>query len=428
MELRYAHHPDAPAGSPPQAVRAGDLVFTGANVAAHPVSGVPEEAELIPGYPWHGSSVEKQLTYVYRELDACLTSLGSSLRHMTKINSYHLNPSEIDMALRVRKEWFDVGDPPPSTLVLVPELPVHGPTVAIDSINVSADSDLPYAPIRFRNVPVLPHVAATGWAPFAQAVRGGGFVFTRGTTAMTPSGPARETMPDPTFPYTHHQIRFQTRYVLEYLQAILGDAGCSFDDVVRAEVHLRDMADLATMDTVWSDYFPSPFPARVVVPTTLAIPSIIIEIELIATDPTGPYRKELVMAEGAPTRIGPESQAIKAGPYLFLSGLLATDYATGVAPGARVDPAFPFHQSPIRKQVDHIQGVAEAICAAGGTALENLVRRRAHFTDLGLMAEAEHLWQQRLPEALPPTTTFRVDGHLPVPECLVQYDLIAAIR
>src|SRR5690606_32752310 len=111
-----------------------------------------------------------------------------------------------------------------------------------------------------------------------------------------------------------------------------------------AEIYVTDMSIIAAIDEVWAEYFRGDPPARVVVPLPLAISDMVIETELIAIDPKGPHRKQVIRAPGVPAPLSPESQAVKAGPYLFFSGMMATDYKNGVAPEARVDANFPFHR------------------------------------------------------------------------------------
>jgi enamine deaminase RidA (YjgF/YER057c/UK114 family) len=198
--------------------------------------------------------------------------------------------------------------------------------------------------------------------------------------------------------------------------------------VVRGEIHLSDIRHLATLNRVWERFFPKDPPARIVVPLPLARPDImLVEIELVALDPHGPYRKATVSTGEAPRPLGPEPQAVKAGPYVFLSTQMATDYRQGVPPEARPDPHFPFHASGIGRQAEYIFRNVDAICRAAGTSAKNLLRRRAVHTDLGELAEAEEVWGEKLGDRMPPTTAFRVQGPLAVPGCTVQYDLIAGI-
>ena len=426
-ELKYVRHPEAPAGVPPIAVRAGDLVFIGGQMAAHPVQGVPPETLLLPGMPWHGSLIEKQLRYIYGNLSERLKEVGTSLKHIVKINSFHTVGEDADMALRARREWFDHETPPPSTLVLADELSVRGARVMIDMINVAEDADLPLTPIAISKSPPIAQVKAIGWAVYSQVLKGGGFIFTRGTAPHNQNGPLPETLPNYPFPYNFDQVQFQLRYELERLKDLLADAGCTLKDVVRAEIHMPDMTNIAAIDEVWNEYFPEDPPARVIIPVPLVIPPMIIETGLIAVDPNGPYKKEVIKLKDVPTSRSPESQAVKAGPLLFFSGQMATDYKSGLAPEALPDPDFPYHSSPARLQAEYVFKNVEALCKAAGTSIENLVKRRVYHTDLRDMPKAEAVWQAGLKDRLPPTSVLRTCGPLPVPACTVQYDLIAWI-
>jgi enamine deaminase RidA (YjgF/YER057c/UK114 family) len=144
-------------------------------------------------------------------------------------------------------------------------------------------------------------------------------------------------------------------------------------------------------------------------------------------DPNGPYRKETVSTSNAPDPLGCQPQAVKAGPFLFLSAQMATDYKNGLAPEARADANFPYYGSSIKKQVEYILKNVEAICQAAGTSAENLVRRRAIHSDLNELAEAEEVWREALGDRLPPTTIFATTEQPVVPGCTVEYDLIAFI-
>ncbi len=424
-KLKYLRYPNAAADAPPVAVRAGDLIFVGGQMAVHPETGVPAETQLHKGMPFHGSLIEKQLRYLYGNLADWLPELGTSLKHIMKINSFHLHGEDVDMALRVRREWFDRDAPPPSTLVFTPELAARDARVLIDLINVAEDAALPMTPVTLTKSPPIAQVKSIGWSVFSQVIKGGGFIFTRGTTAHNQDGPLPETLPDRPFPYAEDQVQFQLRYELDRMKDLLEDAGGSLSDVVRAELHMTDMTDIAVVDEVWAEYFPEDPPARVIIPVPLVVLPMRIESEVIAVDPKGPYRKKVIRMNNAPQRLGPESQAVKAGPYVFLSGQMATDFENGLAPDAQGDPGFPFHTSPARLQAEYVIKTVEALCEVAGTSIENLVKRRIHHVDMNEIPRAEAAWNERLVGHLPPTSVFGTSGPLPVPDCTIQYDLIA---
>jgi enamine deaminase RidA (YjgF/YER057c/UK114 family) len=423
--LQYVHHPDAPDGAAPLAVRAGDLVFVGGQMPVHPKHGLMPETMLSPGMPYHGSVIEKQLKYLYTNLDERLAQLGTSLKQIVKINSFHMHAEDADMALRVRRDWFDKETPPPSTLVFASELTARGARVLIDMINVCDDAALPKTSVALSKSPPIAQVKSIGWAVYSQVVKAGGLVFTRGTAPHNQDGPLPETLPDYPFPYDFEQVKFQLRYELERLKDLLADAGCSLKDVVRGEIHMPDMSNLAAVDEVWAEYFPVDPPARVILPLELVIPPMIIETGLIAVDPKGPLKKEVVKAKGLPASPSPESRAVKAGPYVFFSGLMATDYKNGLAAEARINPNLPYHKSSAALQAEYILKEVDALCAAAGTTPENIVKRRVLLSDLRDAPATEAVWRAHLKGKLPPTSILRTAGPFPVPECTVQYDLIA---
>ena len=289
-----------------------------------------------------------------------------------------MDPSEVDMALRVRKDWFDPDSAPPSSLLLVAELPVHGATVSLDMTTLRADASLDREKVEIKRVQPIGQVAAIGWSVYSQAMRGGGFIYTRGTTATGPRGPIDEIVPHSELAYRHNPIRFQTEYVLEYLRNLLSDAGCSFEDVVRAEIYLDRLEDYAVFDEVWQTYFPVDPPARVVIRSPMVVPHAIVEIELVAIDPRGSFRKETIHTDEAPSPLGAEPQAVRGWSIPVPVHQMASDYRQGLAPEARPDPNFPFHSSTIQLQTAYILKNVESICRAAGTSVSQPGQAKGH--------------------------------------------------
>ncbi len=430
MGIQYYRQPEVPPAYPPLAARAGDFVFYGGGIAAHPLRGMPPELRARRGFPHHGSDVDRQLRYVYDTMSQTLEDAGSSIKQIMKINAFHTDPAGIDAAIKLRREYLNLDNPPPSTLVLVPATPVPDAVVTTDVITLANDAKLPRdAHLAGTEKTPLPAIGLIYGRPvYVQLVRGGGLIFTQGKGASRGGDLAAEVFGNPDYPYRDHQIRIQTEIVMDYFESLLADEGASLADVVKAEVFLNHTRDIAGFDEVWRRYFPEDPPARTIYPALLATSEdAIVEIELIAADPRGPYRKKVIHADGAPTPLAHESQAVSAGPYIFLSGLLATDYRQGLVPEARPNPDFPFHTSGARLQAVYILQNAAKITAAAGTSLEQLVRRRAVYSDLTEMAASEDAWRDVLGERLPPTTSFQPCDALPVPSCSLMYDLIAYI-
>ena len=427
-DVSYAPMPDAPDGTPPEAARAGDLVFFAGGMAAHPATGIAPEIHPHPELPNHWSHIRAQLMHIYGRMGRAFESLGSSMRDSLKINTYQTKREETFDALNLREDYFGGEAPPPSTLVYVPAVAVPGLTVTTDLIAVASDAELGRAAITTStdDAPIPPLEQVFGHRIYIKATRGGGFIFTAGLTNNTRHLiPGAEVPEHPDFPYREDLAKLSTEITLRDLEASLQEMGASLANVVRAEIHLHDMRNLAGLDEAWPQFFPDDPPARIVVPAGFPAPHTVVEIELIAVDPAGPYRKETVMAADVPKSPSPEPHAMRAGPYLFLSGLMATDYEHGLAHEARVDPNFPYHDSAIKREAEYVLKNADAICRAGGASMDNLVRRRAMHVSLDELGAAEASWREALGDRLPPTTIFQTSTGLPVPDCRVQYDLIA---
>lgn len=430
QEIRYFTHPEGAASGPALAARAGDLVFYGGGLAAHPERGVPDEVKPLEGYPHHWSRINREANYILGVMRRVLEAAGSSMSNVMKLNSYHLDPHDVYEALRLRKDHFGTDSPPPSTLVLVPELPVRDARVVIDGIALTNTAARPRQALvdSTPGAPMPPHQRIWGHRIYSKATRGGGFIFTAGrTNNVIGAGSDDRSRGHRDFPYRDDRAVVATEVVLEYLRDVLRSWGASFDHVVKAEIHVNDVQLIAGIDEVWRRAFPRDPPARVFVPVAFPTEYTILEVELIAVDPDGPYEKSVIAVSDVPSPIGHEPQAVAAGPYLFLSGMLATDYRSGVAPAARVDPGFPYHTSAIARQVRYILGNLERLCHGAGASGVRLLRRRAHVEDLSDMGMAERVWRETLDDRLPPTTTIKVGGPLPVPGCRVQYDLVALI-
>ena len=57
-------------------------------------------------------------------------------------------------------------------------------------------------------------------------------------------------------------IKEETKMVMDYIGAILEEAGCGFEHVVKSTIFLNDMNNFVHVNEVYASYFKSDFPAR----------------------------------------------------------------------------------------------------------------------------------------------------------------------
>jgi len=112
--------------------------------------------------------------------------------------------------------------------------------------------------------------AAVG--PYSQAVRVGNFVYTAG---QVPLDPASGKIVEGT-------ISTQTEQALRNLDAVLAEAGCSLNDVVKTTVFMQDLFEFGAMNAVYAKFFGDEPPARSTVEVAALPLGAKVEIECVA--------------------------------------------------------------------------------------------------------------------------------------------------
>jgi len=116
-----------------------------------------------------------------------------------------------------------------------------------------------------------PHApAAIG--PYSQAKIVGNLLFTAGQIPLIPESMEMVTGP----------IEAQTQRVLANLDAVLKEAGTSWENVAKTTVFLTDLADFAAFNAVYEKHLAGAKPARSTVQVAALPRGAKVEIELIA--------------------------------------------------------------------------------------------------------------------------------------------------
>lgn len=111
--------------------------------------------------------------------------------------------------------------------------------------------------------------------PYSQAVKAGNFLFVSG---QIPLDPATGTL-------VIGGIESETHRVMKNIEAILTEAGLSFENVVKTSIFLKSMDDFAHVNTVYASYFSKDFPARETVEVSRLPKDANVEISVIASLP-----------------------------------------------------------------------------------------------------------------------------------------------
>ncbi len=108
---------------------------------------------------------------------------------------------------------------------------------------------------------------------------------------------------------------------------------------------------------------------------------------------------EIISTDKAPRPVGPYSQAIKAGPFLFISGQIPIDPSTNEV-----------IKGDIRAQTRRVLDNIKAILEAAGYSLKDVVSVTVFLKDLKLFSEFNEVYAEYFPENPPTRTTVEVSN------------------
>jgi len=108
--------------------------------------------------------------------------------------------------------------------------------------------------------------------PYSQAIEKNGMLFVSGQIPINPVSGKVE----------YATIESQTEQVMKNIEAVLKEAGYSFDNVVKCTCLLSDMDNFAAMNTVYAKYFHTNPPARAAFAVKTLPLNVLVEIECVA--------------------------------------------------------------------------------------------------------------------------------------------------
>jgi len=393
-------------------MRAGRWVFaTGLNGAV-PGAGLPPSItggrNPLAGEP----PCKREARALFANAREVLAAAAVGFPDCVRIDQYYVGAHAVDPYHEVRREIF-AGRIPPSTSNLHRAMPYPGQTQEVQLV-----AAVPSGDFRAEHLKIATSWSIHASSGYSPALAAGEFLFVPGQTAEARDTALGPLDPDARMPHGHlwkgTPIKLETRFIVEQkLKPSLAAAGASLDDVVKAQVYLRDRADVPAFNEVWRSCF-AVAPATTIIPT--ATPGFIVadgRIEINTISLRGKAAQRI--ADNGST------VAVHAGDLLFLSGLMASD-ADGLLPDAGDHAPAPFAAIPVKDQVRAIAALARSLCQRAGADLANLVRLQIFLTHLADLPPAVEAWSDAL-DGLPlPLSAIAVDW-LPGPGARILADI-----
>lgn len=126
------------------------------------------------------------------------------------------------------------------------------------------------------------------------------------------------------------------------------------------------------------------------------------------------YMKKVIFTEKAPKPLARYSQGIRVGNFIFISGQVPINPATGEIVG-----------EDIKTQVIQVINNIKSILESEGASLKDIVKVTVFLSDISLYKEFNEIYNDFFKENPPARTT--VEAKLPSEKILIEMDAIAYI-
>ncbi|MGH2356769.1 MAG: RidA family protein [Candidatus Limnocylindria bacterium] len=107
--------------------------------------------------------------------------------------------------------------------------------------------------------------------------------------------------------------------------------------------------------------------------------------------------RQAISTPDAPAAVGPYSQAIRAGDFIFAAGQIGTDPVSGELVGASVTD-----------QARQVLANLQAILITAGSGLDRAVKTTVFLTDIGDWPAVNEVYAELMPQPYPARSAFAV--------------------
>lgn len=372
---------------------------------------VPETGKLVAG------GIKEQAEQCFNNIKAIVDSIDHVMSDIVRITVFVKDIQDVDAVDEVYKTYFPTYVPARTT-VAVAALPMDA-LVQVEALVSHGEGTIPNAPQAGDLIKLTNNTANAPVCPLStQTVS---FSHYNNISAQLPIDPKTGRL-------VTGGAKEQAGQCLKNIKAILESIDVPFDDIVKVNVFLKDLADTEAVNEVYTTFFPDSAIARTVayVParTTIeaaALPmGALVQIEAVVShgDGTPPQaiedRHGIVIwannTEHAPTS-SLSTQSVAFSHYNHLSAQLPLDPKTGelVAGGVK---------EQTEQCLNHIKAIVESI----DHVLDDVVKVNIFVKNIADMDTVDEVYKTFFPGGVPARRTVGVSS-LPK-DALIQIDAI----
>ena len=360
--------------------------------------------------------ITEQAKQCFENIKAIVESIDHVMDDVVKINIFLKNISDIGAVDAVYATFFQ-NYLPVRTTVAVAALPLDGALLQVDALLSNGEGTAPQAPCDLVKV-----VKNTENAPKSSvSTHTVAFSHYNNISAQLPVDPATGKL-------VAGSVKEQTGQCLKNIKAILESIDVPFDDIVKVNIFLKNLADIDAVNEVYTTFFPDSsiaravayVPARTVIAASALPMDALVQIDAVVShgDGTPPQAVEdrhgiVIRAnntENAP-KCALSTQTVAFSHYNHLSAQLPVDPKTGAVVAGDVT-------EQAKQCLTNIKAIVESI----GHVMDDAVKINIQLKNIADIDAVNKVYTTFFNSDLPARTTVGVSA-IPM-DALVQIDAV----
>ncbi|PXX51271.1 reactive intermediate/imine deaminase [Aquitalea magnusonii] len=350
----------------------------------------PLSGQLVAG------GVTEQAEQCFKNLQAIIESIDHVMDDVVRISIFLKNIADLDAVNQVYASFFPAYRPALTT-VAVAALPL-GALVQVEALVSNGEGTIPHAPQAGDLVKIAKNSEKAPLSPLStQSVA---FSHYNNISAQLPLDPLSGQL-------VAGGVKEQTAQCLKNVKAILQEIDVPFDDIVKVNVFLKNLADIDAVNEVYTTFFPDSaiaravayFPARTVIAAAALPLDALVQIEVVVshgdgTPPQAVEDRHGIVIKANNKAAAPQdrlsSQSVAFSHYNHLSAQLPLDAASGalVAGGVKEQAA---------QCLKNIQAIVESI----GHQLADVVKVNIFLRNIEDIAAVDAVYASFFPTGTP---------------------------
>lgn len=373
----------------------------------------PKTGKLVAG------GIKEQADQCFKNIKAVLDSIGHGMSDVVKVTVFLSNIKDLDSVNEVYKAYFPAYVPT-QTVMAVDALPLKA-LVQIEVLITNGEGTIPNAPQAGDLIKLVNNTLSAPMSSLSSQTVA--FSHYNNLSAQLPIEPKSGRIME-------EGVKEQAKQCLKNIKAILESIEVPLDDIVKMNIYLKNLSDLAVVDEVYKTFFPDSaiaravayFPARTVVEVKALPMGALVQMEAVVShgDGTPPQvieDRHGIVIKANHTDKAPKGnlsiQTVAFSHYNHLSAQLPLNPETGEVVSGDV-------KAQATQCLEHMKAIVESI----GHRMEDVVKVNIYLKHIDDLEGVNAVYSDFFPSGVP---AGRVVGVSTLPKnALVQMDAVVS--